>query len=170
MIVHFKISQTMKRDIRKIRVYLDTSVISALFDEKSPEMMYWTQEFCKSKKDFNIFISDVVLTEIQETPDSQLRRNMSKEIEGMNVLEIDEKAEWLSNEYVRYGAIPGKYRRDAFHIGIATIHQIEVLLSWNYRHIVRRKTREIVRMVNALNGYAILDIMSPPEILRGEET
>ena len=69
----------------------------------------------------------------------------------------------------RHGAVPEKYHRDAFHIGVATVNHVEALISWNYKHIVRRKTREVVRMVNALYNYPFIEIMSPPEILGGEE-
>ena len=159
----------MKKKGGKIKLYLDTSVISALFDKRSPDMMYWTHEFWKFIGNFDVFISDVVATEIHETPDTKLRAKMLKAIEGINVLEIDEDSQVLSNEYVRHGAVPEKYHRDAFHIGIATVNHVEALISWNYKHIVRRKTREVVRMVNALYNYPFIEIMSPPEILGGEE-
>ena len=159
----------MKGREKKLKLYLDTSVISALFDKKSPEMNYWTREFWKSLDGFEIFISDVVIAEVQETPDPVLKGKMIKAISGVKVLKIDEEAEWLSAEYIRHGAIPERYRKDAFHLGIATAQRMEVLLSWNYKHIVRRKTREIVRMVNARHSYPFLEIMSPPEILGGEE-
>ncbi|GAF82470.1 unnamed protein product, partial [marine sediment metagenome] len=114
-------------------------------------------------------ISNVVITEIQETPDISLREGMLNAIKGIPVLEFDEEAERLSNEYVHYGAVPQRYRTDSLHIGIAVVNQMNFLISWNYKHIVRRKTREIVRMVNALKRYPIIEIVSPPEILGGEE-
>jgi hypothetical protein len=44
-----------------------------------------------------------------------------------------------------------RYAEDAYHIAIADIHEMDFLLSWNFKHIVRRKTRDIVKMVNTLN-------------------
>ncbi len=152
---------------RKITIYLDTSVISALFDERKPERMLWTQEFWSFIDEFEIYISDVVIAEIGETPDPKLRRNMLEAVKGLNILEFNEEAEWLGNEYVRYEAIPERYRKDAFHLSIATVNEIDILLSWNYRHIVRRKTKKIVNLVNELYDYPALEIMTPPEILGG---
>ncbi len=154
---------------RKLKVYLDTSVISAIFDVKAPERLWWTQELWKSIDEFDIFISDVVLTEIQETPDLELRGRMMEISEDLKVLEIDEESEWLSREYIQYGAVPERYRSDALHIGIATVNEMDVLISWNYKHIVRRKTKKIVRMINELYDYQHLEIMAPPEILGGEQ-
>jgi len=154
---------------KKLKIYLDTSVISALFDIRSPEVMKWTQEFWKMMERHEVYVSDVVVTEIQETPDTELKENMNKALRDLSQLKVDEDAEKLSREYVRYGAVPHRYRKDALHIAIATVNHIEILVSWNYRHIVRRKTKEIIRMVNSLYNYPLLEIVAPPELLGGEE-
>ena len=154
--------------MKRLKIYLDTSVISALFDRRSSEMMRWTEEFWKIIDKYEVYISDVVITEIQETPDVKLKERMSEAIKSLVRLEMDEDAEKLSSEYVRYGAVPSKYRKDAIHIAITTVNHIEILVSWNYRHIVRRKTKEVVRMVNSLYGYPFIEIVAPPELLGGE--
>ena len=154
---------------RRLKIYLDTSVISALFDRRSPEIMKWTQEFWKMIEKYEVYVSDVVVTEIQETPDVELKENMSKALRDLSQLEVDENAEKLSMQYVRYGAVPPRYRKDALHIAIATVNHIEILVSWNYRHIVRRKTKEVIRMVNSLYNYPLLEIVATPELLGGEE-
>jgi len=154
---------------KKLRIYLDTSVISALFDERSPEMMRWTKEFWRSINEYEVHISDLTIAEVQETPDVKLKEQMVKIIANLNRLKISEEVEQLGNEYVRYGAVPIKYRKDALHIAIAVLNHIDILVSWNYRHIVRRKTKEVVRMVNSKYGYPFIEIIAPPEILGGEE-
>ncbi len=151
--------------MKRLKIYLDTSVISALFDTKSPEMMRWTEEFWKIIDKYEGYISDVVIAEIQETPDAKLKEQMSEVIKSLTRLEMDEDAEILSGEYVRYGAVPSKYRKDAMHIAITTVNHIEILVSWNYRHIVRRKTKEVVRMVNSVHNYPFIEIVAPPELL-----
>jgi len=154
---------------KRLKIYLDTSVISALFDRRSPEMMKWTEEFWETIDKYEAYISDVVIAEIQETPDTELKESMSKALKNLSQLEVDKNAEKLSREYVYYGAVPPKYRKDALHIAIATMNHIEILVSWNYRHIVRRRTKEIIRMVNSLYNYPLLEIVAPPELLGGEE-
>lgn len=73
--------------------------------------------------------------------------------------------EWLAEEYVRYGAVPEGYPEDAYHIAIAVMNDMDCILSWNFKHIVRRKTRDIVRMVNTLNGLRQIEIITPAEVL-----
>jgi len=66
---------------------------------------------------------------------------------------------------MRHGAVPASYPEDAYHIAVAVVSNLDFLLSWNFRHLVRRKTRDIVRMVNTLNGLRQIEIMTPAEIL-----
>ena len=157
-----------KLRMRKLKIYLDTSVISALFDTKSPEMMRWTEDFWTVINNYEVYISDVVIAEILETPDIRLKEQMGEVMKSLIRLKMDEDAETLSSEYVRYGAVPSRYRKDAMHIAITTVNHIEILVSWNYRHIVRRKTKEVVRMVNSMNNYPFIEIVTPPELLGGE--
>ena len=54
---------------------------------------------------------------------------------------------------------------DAYHIAIAVTSTADILVSWNFRHIVRRKTRDIVNMINTAVGYPHMEIVSPGELL-----
>jgi len=150
---------------RKVKVYLDTSVISALFDERNPERKSLTEDFFKEKESFEILISEITLAEIERTPDKQLRNEMHRAVEEFSVLFSNDEVEWIANEYIRHGAVPQNYSEDTYHIGIAVINEVDYLLSWNFKHIVRRKTRDIVRMVNTLNGLRQIEIMTPAELL-----
>jgi len=150
---------------RKIRVYLDTSVISALFDEKNPERKSLSDAFFKEIKNFKTYISEITVAEIERTPDLELRNRMREMISQFSLLSISDEVEWLAKEYVRYGAVPEGYQEDVYHIAIAVINEIDFLLSWNFKHIVRRKTRDIVKMVNTLNRFRQIEIMTPAELL-----
>ena len=159
---HIHENNTMKR---RIRVYLDTSVISALFDERNPERKSLTKIFFNGIEEFEPYISDITVAEIERTPDMNLRNKMENTISHFSVLFSTEDVEWLSKEYIQYGAVPEKYAEDAFHIAIAVINEIDFLLSWSFKHIVRRKTRDIVKMVNTLNRFRHIEIMTPAELL-----
>lgn len=150
---------------KKIKVYLDTSVISALFDNLNPERKSLTEDFFKEIADFDLFISDITIIEIERTPDTNLRSKMKKAVSQFSVLSSTEEVEWLANQYIHYDAIPENYPEDTYHIAIAVINQIDFLLSWNFKHIVREKTRDIVRMVNTVNKLRQIKIMTPVELL-----
>jgi len=82
-----------------------------------------------------------------------------------DVLPIDAESREFAEEYIKQGAIPLGYLEDALHIAIATLNEMDYLLSWNFRHIVRVKTRRIVNMVNLMRGYPDIQIVSPAEVL-----
>ncbi len=150
---------------KKLRVYLDTSVISALFDEKNPERQYLTKKFFERIESFEVHVSEVVLAEIEDTKDLQLKDNLRNTAISFNILPIDEESRKLAGEYVKYDAVPIDYEEDALHIAISTLNEIDYLLSWNFKHIVKVKTRGIVNRVNISFGYPDLKIATPAELI-----
>jgi len=151
--------------IKKIKVYLDTSVISALFDEKNPERKALTEAFFKQLGTFEVFISEITVAEAERTPDVKLRRKMKEIISQFSMLPSTDDVERLAKEYIRREAVPEGYPEDAYHIAIAVIHEIEYLLSWNFKHLVRKKTRDVVRMANTENNLRLIEIITPAELL-----
>jgi len=148
---------------KEIRVYLDTSVISALFDDRNPERQDLTKRFFDEIESFEVYISEVLLAEIDATKDAQLKGKLRNTAVSFEILSIDEESRRLANEYVKHGAIPAEYSEDALHIALSTLNAIDYLLSWNFRHIVKVKTRRIVNMVNLSLGYPDLKIATPAE-------
>lgn len=150
---------------RKIRVYLDTSVISALFDERNPERKSLTESFFKEIESFEAYISEITVIEVERTPDSGLQNKMKERISQFLRLSLTDDVEWLAKEYVSYHAVPEGYPEDAYHIAIAVINEMDYLLSWNFKHIVSRRAKDIVRMVNTLNRLRHIEITTPAELL-----
>jgi predicted nucleic acid-binding protein len=145
------------------KVYLDTTVISALFDERTPERMAHTKAAWEEIKKHDVYISDIVLDELRSAT-SDLADKFDKAIEGFNVLATTEKAEKLANIYVEQGIFPEKYFDDALHVALASTNEIGILISWNFRHLVKIKTRKLVAVVNALQDYQTVEIIAPPEL------
>jgi predicted nucleic acid-binding protein len=148
-----------------MKIYLDTSVISALFDSKNPERKSLTEAFFREMGNFEVFISEVTIVEIEHTPDTELRGKMKEAVTQFPLLSLTDDVEWMASEYIRHGAVPEGYPEDAYHIAIAAANEMDYLLSWNFKHIVRRKTRDIVRMVNILRNLKQVEIMTPAELL-----
>lgn len=149
----------------KQNIYLDTSVISAFFDERAPDRQKLTQAFWKYRmRDFDPALSEIVMKEIRDTSDGAKRRQMEKLVQGIRVLDLIPEARNLAQAYINLGLFSEKYVADASHVAIATVHGIGYLLSWNFHHLVRVKTRREVNLVNALRGYEPMEIISPPEL------
>jgi predicted nucleic acid-binding protein len=147
-----------------MKVYLDTSVISALFDARNPERQALTEAFFRQSADFEIFSSEITLAEIERTHDIVLREKMKAVLMRFPIFDVDDRTESLASEYVLHDAVPANYRGDALHIAAAVINDMDCLLSWNFDHLVKRKTKDIVKMVNTLNKLGQIEIMTPAEL------
>ena len=148
-----------------MKIYLDTSVISALFDDRNPERKVLTEEFFSEIRIYDTYISELTIAEIERTPDQTLRDKMKQAVKGFSILEINESVEELTKEYIKYGAVPESYPEDAYHIAVAVLNEMDYLLGWNFRHIVRRRTKDVVRMVNTLRKLKQIEIITPGELL-----
>jgi hypothetical protein len=85
--------------------------------------------------------------------------------EMLDVVSVTEEADLLSSRYIKGGAIAETYSADAYHIAVAVMAKADIVVSWNFRHMVRRKTRDIVNMINTMTGYPHIEIVAPGELL-----
>ena len=151
-----------------MRIYIDTSVINGLYIEDAPWIKEATKNFfaVARKNNYSVYASDFVIVEIERTPNPIKRKkllNGIKEYELKKILVTDE-SEKLAEIYIKNNIIPHRYLPDALHIAIASVHKIPILVSWNFKHIVRHKTRVGVNSVNKKYGYMQIDICSPEEV------
>ncbi len=147
-----------------MKAYLDTSVVSELFDARNPERQALTEAFFRQTGNLQIFSSEVTLAEVERTQEIVLRDKMKAVLMRFPILELDDKTELLADQYVQHGAVPANYRDDALHIAAAVLNDMDCLLSWNFDHLVKRKTKDIVKMVNTLNNLGQIEIMTPAEL------
>jgi predicted nucleic acid-binding protein len=146
----------------KLKLYLDTSVPNAYFDEKNLYRQEITKQFWLKLKEHQVFISDLVIKEMQATQDNNLRENLNRLVRDFESLSSkNEDIRLLAEEYVSKEIIPVKYIEDAVHIAIPTFYSIDILVSWNFEHIVKLKTKREVNAVNVLLGYDPIDIIEP---------
>lgn len=149
----------------KPRVYLDTTVPSALLDGRSPERQELTRAFWNASAErYVLFISELTQREVVRTPKVEHRDALLSLIEPLTMLPTPSEAEELAEHYVREGVMPQKYFEDALHLAIATLNAVTIVASWNFRHMVKVVTRNRVNAVNANMGYTSLDIVTPAQL------
>lgn len=145
------------------RVYIDTSVIGGCFD---PEFSNWSNGLVKDLEigNFKPVISEIVATEINSAP--QFVRNQYDKILLLNpeILKIDDEALELVSFCHKHDILGAKYRNDMLHIALATIAEVDILVSWNFKHIVRFDKIRLFNAVNIENGFKRLEIYSPREV------
>lgn len=157
--------------MRKLKVYLDTSVVSHLLQEDVPEKMADTRQLWEMFKDgkYDVYLSTVTLKEIQNCPEPK----KTQMIDYLNqiqyiTLDITEDVISVANKIIDMGILTQKSFDDCQHIGVAVINECDCIISWNFKHIVNVKTIRGVRAITNLEGYIMIEIWNPSVLLESE--
>lgn len=99
-----------------------------------------------------------------------MRRTISQELEKSSLIVLEESSESLAlaRAYLEANAIPADYEDDARHIAIATLNDINVIVSWNFRHMVNIDRKRRINSVNLREGLPLIDLVSPWEVSHEE--
>lgn len=147
-----------------MRVYIDTSVIGGYYDKEFKE---WSQlliqEIHDGKK--TAVISDITFKEIENAPDKVREILFRIPEKYMQRIILSAEARNLAKLYMDEKIITKKYLLDAQHIAIATIERVDVILSWNFKHIVNFSKIRLYNSVNLKYGYSLIEIRTPREVI-----
>lgn len=151
----------------KQQVYVDTSVIGGVFDTEFNE---WSVKLIDefSSGDKQMVLSDLTLNEMEEAP--AYVRDVIDQIPSENIkfVLMNQDGKNLAKQYIIEGVVSEKFLLDAQHIAIATIERVDVVVSWNFRHIVNLNKIRLYNEVNRKNGFDPIEIRSPREVLDHE--
>jgi PIN domain. len=150
--------------MRRMKIYLDTSVISYLDQQDSPENMQITRELWEYFKldECEICLSEAVLEELHKCPELKLHQLIV--FLGQihyTLLKLDDEAMELAEKYISEGVLARKHLLDLIHLATASVNDCNILLSWNFSHIVQHKTMTGVNATNKRYGYGELLLLSP---------
>lgn len=150
------------------RVYIDTSVVGGCFDT---EFEHWSNLLVDNFRRgyFKPVVSDIVANEINDAPAHVGRKYNEIVFYGAELLEANDESARLMRHYRSHKILSGKFEDDMMHIALATVAQVDILVSWNFKHIVHY---DKIRQFNAINieqGYKPLVIYSPREVAHEKE-
>ena len=145
------------------RVYLDTSALGGCFD---PEFSEWSNGLVQDFRNglFKPPLSQVTATELQDAPEPVQVVYAELLMLGAEIIEATESALELADAYQEHGILTPKFYDDGLHIAIATVGEADVLVSWNFKHIVHFDKIRMFNAVNLEHGYKPLQIFSPREV------
>ncbi len=152
---------------KKLNLYIDTSVIGGYYDvefEKETKMLF--QSILNNE--FHIIYSTVTEDELLNAPIKVRELLNSIPSENKTRIELTEEAVILGDNYISENVVGKTSREDCFHIALATIQKADILVSWNFKHIVNVMRIRGYNAVNIKLGYATIDIRSPKEIINYE--
>lgn len=157
--------------MKKLKVYLDTSVISYLKQEDTPDKMQDTLtlwEMFKDKK-YEVYLSKLTLKEVFQCPEPK-RQILLDYLGQIDYVEVSASGESLvlAEKIIDMGILRPKSFDDCQHIALAIISNCDCIISWNFKHIVNIKTIHGVRAITNLEGYKMIDILNPSVLLESE--
>lgn len=144
--------------MRKLKLYLETSVWNFYYADDAPEKRDITREFFQAFKDeiYEIYISQTVIEEIgkAEKNKKQLLMDLIRKYQPQ-MIEIDNESIELSKKYLDKAIIPMGKVNDALHVAVSTVYEMDALISWNYKHLANLRRKELIQSVNLIEGYNV---------------
>jgi predicted nucleic acid-binding protein len=146
-----------------LKVYADTSVFGGCFEK---EFEKWSNslidDFIRGEK--ILLVSAITLKELSMAPESvrDIINGIPKD--HTEFLDFTPEAEKLAGIYISEKAVSKKFEGDAYHIAIATVIRADVLVSWNFKHIVNLNRIRLYNSVNLKCGYSMIEIRTPMEV------
>jgi predicted nucleic acid-binding protein len=152
-----------------VKLYLETSVPNFLFVTDAPEKREMTETLFEQilAGRHESWVSDLYTEEVVMTPSPLLADKLERVIElyGLKELETDHETVRIARAYIDAHAFTENNRMDALHVAAAVQHGCDVVVSWNFRHIVRAWTIKLVNEVNAGMGLGNIVICTPQEVI-----
>lgn len=149
---------------RKLRIYVDTSVVGGCLDD----------EFCEASRKLmelfrmglaTVLVSELLLRELEDAPAEVQQVLTSLPLDSMERLELGEEAERLQALYLEAAVVGAACGNDAFHVALAVVAHADMIVSWNFKHIVHFDKMRGFNAVNLREGYGQLTILSPLEVV-----
>ena len=156
--------------MKKLKLYLDTSVISYLLADDVPEKMIDTQEFWEllQQGECEVIISELTFDELMKC-NSEKRLDIAKYMTRIDYtyVPITSQQNDLAQAYLQYKVLTDKSTDDLLHIACSVLNDCDYITSWNFKHFVNIKTISKVNSVNVLLGFREVKIVPPSMLLGG---
>lgn len=146
-----------------MRIYADTSVFGGVLDAEfaSPSKQFFAEI---DEGRFTLVISALVEAEIEPAPE-HIREFFARYVKVAEVVHLNQEAIRLQQQYISSGIVTEKFSDDALHVAVATVSKCNLIVSWNFKHIVHFDKIPKYNAVNTLNGFGQIGIYSPLEVI-----
>jgi len=147
-----------------MKIYADTSVFGGVFDKEFSEPSKKFFDEVESGR-FTLVTSAVVEAEIELAPET-IKQLFNKYANISEIADVSKEALELRTNYIKSGVVTEKSLDDALHVAISTVSGCDLIVSWNFKHIVHFDKIPKYNAVNTLNGYKNIGIYSPLEVIK----
>lgn len=150
--------------MKRLRVYIDTSVIGGCPDEEFAEASRRLLQMAE-RGEYDLLASALLLEELAGAPPAVQALIPAMVGRQARVVLLSPEAERLRDANLSHGVVGPASGNDALHVALATIHGADVVASWNFKHLVHLDKVRGYNAVNLLEGYPPIEIRSPRELV-----
>jgi predicted nucleic acid-binding protein len=151
--------------MKPLRVYIDTSVVGGCLDPGFQEGS--VDLFSRLRTgEMTAVVSDLMHYELESAPAAVRAVLKFVPVECREEVVITREAARLAERYIQAGVVGRTQLSDAQHIATATVHRVDVVASWDFKHMVNEARVRGYNAVNLREGYALLSIRTPAEVVR----
>jgi len=146
-----------------MKIYADTSVFGGVFDQEfsEPSKQFFDEV---DRGRFTLVTSAIVEAEIEPAPEN-IRAWFASYAQVADIAIVNQKALALQQSYIKAEVVTDQSLEDALHVAVATVSGCDLIVSWNFKHIVHFDKIPKYNAVNVLNGYGHIGIYSPMEVI-----
>lgn len=149
---------------RPLRIYVDTSVVGGCCDEEFRVPSAKLMDMFRSGQAI-LLASDLLLRELDAAPEMVQNVLAALPLGGIERIETGEEAQELQTLFLAEGVVGPACANDALHVALAVVARADMIVSWNFKHIVHFDKMRAFNAINLREGYARLDIFSPLEVV-----
>ena len=152
-----------------MRIYLESTIPSYVVARPARDLLQaarqqLTRDWWDLKRDAHeLFTSQIVLDEIGAGEPAMARQRLVLTA-GITLLNLRDDIAALAEQILRSSLLPSTADRDAAHIALATVHQMDILLTWNCRHIANAAIQARLRRLVEADGFMLPVICTPEEL------
>ena len=154
-----------------MKLYLETTLFNYYFDTERDGHADTVRLFDKIRAgEYDAYTSDVAIGELLNAPEPKQSKMLTLlDSYGITVFPASDEANQLADQYVSEKIIPARFRLDGIHIAIASTNNLDYVLSYNFQHINRAKTKLMTERINRAHGYGAILICTAKEVLDDEQ-
>ncbi|MBN1671943.1 MAG: PIN domain protein [Kiritimatiellae bacterium] len=150
--------------MHKLRIYVDPSVVGGCFDEEFEEDSRALMEMARSGK-IRLLVSTLLASELDQAPENVQTVLSDLPRGALEAVTLSNEAAELRDAYLAAQVVGPTRRDDAYHVALATIARADMIVSWNFKHIVHFDKIRGFNAVNLREGYLPIEVRTPREVV-----
>ena len=147
-----------------LKVYIDTSVVGGCFDDEFSEQSRALFNMAKQGK-ICLLLSNILADELSLAPERIQKVITDLPRNSFEIVQENEASRRLRDKYLEAGVVGTIHANDAHHVAIATVCGADLVVSWNFKHIVHYEKIHQFKQINKESGYGAIEIFSPLEVI-----